>query len=195
MKTNEHDLRLGSAVDAYAHLLGKVSDGEIAKMAGVTIVTVCAYRNRRGIAPAIRTYKNNIAASNGGKCLLCTTPPRIRGLCFRCYMRCRSNGTLETVALPSAKRGRKPMIVAVPVVVEPPAPVFGSEYKPVPKSKCAYRHLLGKVSDTLIAEVYGADQGNVSRVRRRLKIPAMEQSEATWVTRGFKNYLASLGNE
>lgn len=63
------------------------------------------------------------------------------------------------------------------------------------KRPLPFEHLLGKVSDTLIAEVYGCDQSSVSQARRRLKIPAMEQSEATWVTRGFKTYLASLGNK
>jgi len=125
----------------------------------------------------------------------CANEASLRGLCKTHYAYHRNHCTLETVALPPAKRGREPMIVATPVVIEPPTPVFGCEYNPVPRSKCAYRHLLGKVSDTLIAEVYGYDQGSVSQLRRRLKIPAMEPSEATWVTRGFKNYLASLGNE
>jgi len=125
----------------------------------------------------------------------CATEAHSRGLCKVHYDYHRNHGTLEAVALSPAKRGRKSMVVAVPVVIELPPPVFGCEYNPVPRSKCAYQHLLGKVSDTLIAEVYGYDQGSVSQVRRRLKIPAMEQSEATWVTRGFRNYLVSQGIE
>lgn len=192
MKANGNDRRLGSAVDAYAHLLGKVSDVKIAKMAGVTVATVCAYRNRRGIAAADRTYKGSEVQNDGIKCLLCNTPPTTRGLCPRCYMRCRQNGTLESVALPVGKRGRKPMIVA-PVVIEPPAPVFGSDYKPAPKSRSAYEHLLGKVSDSLIAEVYGIDRGGVSEARRRRGIPALTRDEARWTTTGFRNFLASQG--
>lgn len=123
----------------------------------------------------------------------CVTEAYSRGLCKNHYNYHHHHGTLETVGLPPTKRGRQPMIVSAPVVIEPPTPVLGCEYNPVPRGKCAYQHLLGKVSDTLIAEVYGIDQGSVSEMRRRLKIPAMDLAEATWVTRGFKNFLVSQG--
>ena len=82
------------------------------------------------------------------------------------------------------------LVGSEPVVAEPvnPEPTVSTQVR---SSRTSYQHLLGKVSDTLIAEVYGVDQGNVSRVRRRLKIPAMDPAEATWVTRGFKNFLTS----
>lgn len=82
------------------------------------------------------------------------------------------------------------LVGSQPVIAEPviPEPTVSTQVR---SSRTSYQHLLGKVSDTLIAEVYGVDQGNVSRVRRRLKIPAMDPAEATWVTRGFKNFLAS----
>lgn len=83
------------------------------------------------------------------------------------------------------------MIVTVPVFVEPPAPVFGYEYKPAPKGKCEYEHLLGKVSDTLIAEVYGIDRSSVSQLRRSRGIPALTAEEQQWTRVGFKNFLTS----
>lgn len=48
---------MASPIDAHSHLLGKVSDKEIAKTAGTTINSVRAYRFRRGIriAPARET--------------------------------------------------------------------------------------------------------------------------------------------
>lgn len=121
----------------------------------------------------------------------CESMVQSRGLCANHYAYHRNHGTLETAALPPAKRGRKPKIVAVPVFVEPPAPVFGYEYKPAPKGKCEYEHLLGKVSDTLIAEVYGIDRSSVSQLRRKRGILAMTNKEAYWTGVGFKNFLTS----
>lgn len=46
-----------SKVDAYVDLLGTVPDTEIAKMAGVTVNAVRAYRVRRGVAAAPRTAR------------------------------------------------------------------------------------------------------------------------------------------
>ena len=108
-----------------------------------------------------------------------------RGLCANHYAYHRYHGTLETAALPRAKRGRKPMTVAVPVVIEVPAPVVVNE------KRVEYEHLLGKVSDTVIAEVYGFQRGAVSALRRRRGIPALTGEEAHWTTVGFKNFLAS----
>lgn len=123
----------------------------------------------------------------------CATDAYCRGLCKVHYDYHRNHGTLETAALPPAKRGRKPKIVAVPVFVELPPPVFGYEYKPAPKGKCEYEHLLGKVSDALIAEVYGIDRSSVSQLRRKRGILAMTNKEAYWTGVGFRNFLASQG--
>lgn len=117
----------------------------------------------------------------------CAIEAHSRGLCKVHYDYHRNHGTLETVALSPAKRGRKPMNVVVPVVVESPARV-------VANAKCVeYEHLLGKVSDALIADVYGIDRSSVSQLRRKRGILAVTNKEAHWTGVGFKNFLASQG--
>ena len=76
----------------------------------------------------------------------------------------------------------------VPVVVETATPLSMA----VNGNRAAYEHLLGKVSDSLIAEVYGVDRGGVSAARRKRGIAALTNDEAYWTKAGFKNYLASL---
>ncbi len=51
-----------SALDPYAHLLGKMSDKEISALANVSTENVRAYRMRRGIASARATRKEEAAA-------------------------------------------------------------------------------------------------------------------------------------
>jgi hypothetical protein len=45
------DGRRGSIVDAYAHLVGTISDGALAKRTGIRETTIYQYRRRRGILP------------------------------------------------------------------------------------------------------------------------------------------------
>jgi hypothetical protein len=49
-----------SRLDQYEHLMGKVPDGEIATMAGVSRPAVAQYRYRRGIAGPPRKHENGL---------------------------------------------------------------------------------------------------------------------------------------
>lgn len=67
-------------------------------------------------------------------------------------------------------------------------PVSCCDNKPRRKNSPSYEHLLGKVPDSLIAEVYGLDNSSVSQLRRHRGIEAIERSEAMYVADCLKNY-------
>ena len=58
------------------------------------------------------------------------------------------------------------------------------------KRTVPYERALGKVPDSLIAEVYGIDRGGVSEVRRLREIPAFPVDEAVWLRANFLNGLS-----
>ena len=58
------DRRRGSVLDRYRHLLGKLSDAEVARLAGCTAANVSIYRRKNGI-PAARDEGNHTAEGAG----------------------------------------------------------------------------------------------------------------------------------
>lgn len=92
------DRRRGSVLDRYKHLLGKLSDAEVARLAGCTAANVSIYRR-----------KNNIGSRGAEEEAAPPAAPVVEAA--------------PPAAPEKAKRGRKPKQVEAPAPAAPPAAV------------------------------------------------------------------------
>lgn len=176
-----------SILEDHLDIVGILPDQEVALKFGMTAENIRAWRKRRGIpaqwrneggaapsAPAAAASGDSAAPAKAKARKSKSSKPRAtRGSAIERFEHLLGIVSDATVAGLSGRKVRSVSAHRRKLGIQP-APASENEHTPPRHRKSKldpFRHLLGKVADSEVAEQAGVTEGNVSNFRRRHRIP------------------------